>query len=369
MEYPARYTISATDRSGLIVIVETLFMSWMIMVTLVRLYMRLAINGPVQIDDLVIFAGAVFAVAHVGTVMNAISHGLGRTMVGAVALSSDLSQAGREYYIANLLFLLGHGAAKISVSLLLTRLGRQRYYMLCAKVLLGLVTVWSIASILAISFTCLPRDQWTMAQQCRNIDTAWKAISVFDIITDVLGFGLSIFLVWGIQMRWKEKGTVIFAFGTRLPSIVLIILRQSYLDGAVFSSDPTLHVSDSLVMTAVLLHYSIMVATVPCLKPFVISFNTGWGQGVVNSHGQHPYYTPSGKSVSGNHSRAYTENRADEDATRSSAVRLSSDSHNSQQLIIRETREWIVEEEYELHPVHDQTNLDQYRVETPPFAQ
>jgi hypothetical protein len=59
MEAAAPYAISATDRSGLIVIVETLFMSWMIMVSLIRLYMRLAINGPVQIDDLVVFAGSV----------------------------------------------------------------------------------------------------------------------------------------------------------------------------------------------------------------------------------------------------------------------------------------------------------------------
>jgi hypothetical protein len=59
MEAAAPYAISATDRSGLIVIVETLFMSWMIMVSLIRLYMRLAINGPVQVDDLVVFAGSV----------------------------------------------------------------------------------------------------------------------------------------------------------------------------------------------------------------------------------------------------------------------------------------------------------------------
>jgi hypothetical protein len=39
------------------------------------------------------------------------------------------------------------------------------------------------------------------------------------VITDVLTFGLSIFLVWGIQMRWKEKATVIFAFGTRTPYV------------------------------------------------------------------------------------------------------------------------------------------------------
>lgn len=59
MNSTAPYVISATDRSGLIVIIETLFMSWMILVSFIRLYMRLAINGPVQIDDVVVFVGGV----------------------------------------------------------------------------------------------------------------------------------------------------------------------------------------------------------------------------------------------------------------------------------------------------------------------
>lgn len=37
--------------------------------------------------------------------------------------------------------------------------------------------------------------------------------------------------------------------------------------------------SNVVVATEVLLHSSLMAATVPCLKPFVIAFNTGWGQG------------------------------------------------------------------------------------------
>lgn len=59
MDYEPPYAVSPVDRTGLIVIVETLFMSWMIIVSLIRLYMRLAINGPVQLDDLMVFSGSV----------------------------------------------------------------------------------------------------------------------------------------------------------------------------------------------------------------------------------------------------------------------------------------------------------------------
>lgn len=64
MESVSPYTVSATNRSGLIVIAETLFMTWMIIVNLIRLYMRLAINGPVKIDDVVVFTGGVSSICY-----------------------------------------------------------------------------------------------------------------------------------------------------------------------------------------------------------------------------------------------------------------------------------------------------------------
>lgn len=72
-------------------------------------------------------------------------------------------------YAANLLFLAGHGAAKISICLLLKQLGRQKGYLLCAKVLLGIVTAWTFASIIAVALSCFPQNQFTMAQHCSNI--------------------------------------------------------------------------------------------------------------------------------------------------------------------------------------------------------
>ncbi|CAG8907275.1 unnamed protein product [Penicillium egyptiacum] len=315
MESLPPYAVSATNRSGLIIIVETLFMTWMIIVSLIRLYMRLAINGPVKIDDVVVFAGS-------------------------------------DVYAANLLFLAGHGAAKISICLLLRQLGRQEGYVLCSKILLGMVTAWMLASILAAALSCFPQYQFTMAQHCSNIGIAWKMITVFDVITEILTFALCILLVWGVQMRWKQKWAVVFAFGTRAPVVILIILRQNYLNHSLFHSDAPLYLSDAIIVTAVLLHTSIMVSTVPCLKPFVISFNTGWGQGITNGKGQNSYFTPTGKSASTNQSHIYSTNREGDEVDLTTS-RQSQDSQHSRRLIIHQTREWRVEEEYEMHSMQD----------------
>ncbi|KAJ6083964.1 hypothetical protein N7486_010764 [Penicillium sp. IBT 16267x] len=347
------YAVSPTDRSGLIVIVETLFMSWMIIVGLILLYMRLAINGPVQIDDLTVFVGSALAVAHVGTTMDAVNHGLGRQQDESSV--SSLKRAGEGLYAANLLFLAAHGASKISICLLLKRLGQQQEYLLSSKILLSIVVTWTVASLLAIALSCYPEsllNQSAMAQKCGNLNMAWKIITAFDVITDVLAFGLSVYLVWGVQMRWKEKATVIFAFGTRTPTIILIILRQSYLNDALFHPDPSLFLSNATIATAVLIRCSLMVSTVPCLKPFVIAFNTGWGQGVINSYGENSYFTPTGKSGSTNHSRVYTTNTGDEDDA-IEGERESQETQHSRQLIIHQTQEWTLQEEYEMQAVKD----------------
>lgn len=53
------YDISPTDRSGLIIIVAIMFMSWMVLVSLTRIYIRTMMNGPFGLDDLAALSAGV----------------------------------------------------------------------------------------------------------------------------------------------------------------------------------------------------------------------------------------------------------------------------------------------------------------------
>lgn len=53
------YEISSTDRSGLIVIIAAMFMSWMVLVSLTRIYIRTMMNGPFGPDDLAALSAGV----------------------------------------------------------------------------------------------------------------------------------------------------------------------------------------------------------------------------------------------------------------------------------------------------------------------
>lgn len=96
-----------------------------------------------------------------------------------------------------------------------------------------------------------------------------------------------------------------------------------------------LSISDSVVATEAVLHYSIMTATVPCLKPFVIAFNTGWGQGIRRKGG---YYAQStGSAFQSSTSRGQIELVAEDEREIMPAA--------GSELVIHETREWTIETE------------------------
>lgn len=156
------------------------------------------------------------------------------------------------------------------------------------------------------------------------------------------------------KRRYSRRRT---AIADNFPAIsrvfILIILRQTYLNRSLFLPDAPLHQSDAIIVTAILLHCSIMVSTVPCLKPFFVSFNTGWGQGITNRNGQSSYFTPTGKSASANQSHVFSMNREEGDEINLTTSRQSQDSQHSQRLIIHQVQEWKVEEEYEMHSIRD----------------
>ncbi|OXV07771.1 hypothetical protein Egran_04465 [Elaphomyces granulatus] len=344
------YIITPTDRSGLVIIASTIFMSWMVSCYFIRIYTRMAITGPFDLDDAVAGIGTVIGVAQVGVLLGAVSNGFGKSK--ELLTHSQIWSAERDIYASDILFLLAHGAAKISVTLLLDRLHREATYKKFCSGILGLTLCWLLTSVILMALS-------------KDMFLRWQVITGLDVILEVTMFLMSIYLVWGLQMRWSGKVVVVGAFGSRLIVIVLAILRLTYLNPDNFSSDPTLTGVDANICTQVLLHYSLMAATIPCLKPFVISFNTGWGHGTANKSQCSNLQQQSG---SNSYSRSLKPSAPVQEVVLPPPFRQdlpepqacvtnvevgyrrhnsadSIHSHESQRMIIRETRAWMVEHE------------------------
>lgn len=85
-----------------------------------------------------------------------------------------------------------------------------------------------------------------------------------------------------------------------------IALRLHYLLRAVHSSNPTLKMTDAVILTQVELVMAIVSATIPCLRPFMTATHTTWGGRVdtVAASGYHARAYANGKGRSGSGSKS-----------------------------------------------------------------
>lgn len=94
---------------------------------------------------------------------------------------------------------------------------------------------------------------------------------------EILLFAMPIWLVWGLQTDLMRKFTVVAVFSLRLPVLVAAGLRLHFLQRTIGSPEPLLRGVIPFICLNIEMHYGLMAATMPTLKPFVGAFNTGWG--------------------------------------------------------------------------------------------
>lgn len=140
------------------------------------------------------------------------------------------------------------------------------------------------------------------------------------------------------------------------------MVRLYLLNDAINGPDPTINGVSSIITTQVVMHFSIMAATIPCMRPFLRAFDSGMG-----------YSTTMGVPTGSNLNSKYAEDssyalrsvdsdirkprhaklRPDKVETRASirgyprlshtaAGSIDSDGDESNKMIIRKTQEWEV---------------------------
>lgn len=61
--------------------------------------------------------------------------------------------------------------------------------------------------------------------------------------------------------------------------VAATLIRLHYLTKVIGSKDHFLADVTAFICTQVAMHYGVMATSIPCLKPFIIQFNTGWTVG------------------------------------------------------------------------------------------
>jgi len=77
-------------------------------------------------------------------------------------------------------------------------------------------------------------------------------------------------------MPMKSKFVVTIAFSCRIVMVPLAILRIINLNQNAHSKDYTFDIVPAIVFAQVEMHFGLIAATIPCLRPFLNAINTGY---------------------------------------------------------------------------------------------
>ncbi|KAM3421996.1 hypothetical protein BST61_g2373 [Cercospora zeina] len=242
----------------------------------IRTWIRIKVSPPFRYDDMTLAGATVLSLMQAGVVFAQVHSGFGT----AIRLLSDAAtdRVQKLGLAAVILYIFTIYASKASVVLLFARISADRFHRAVARGLLASCLVFGIVSAFLVALKCDLTAPWRVyGRQCSSLFAQATAVAVFDIVTELILFAISMLLVWNLQTSVKNKSRVVFAFGTRLPLIAVIIVRLIYLRDLEGADDPTLGGTITVVLTQLEIFYGIMAATIPCLRPFIAGFVTNYG--------------------------------------------------------------------------------------------
>lgn len=173
------------------------------------------------------------------------------------------------------------GISKLATIFLIQRLftrDMKKVTMTC-HIFTAVLVVWTVMAAMLVSVGCSPQSMApkTAPQTCPGIDARYKFVVITDIITDMILVMIPSYLTWQLQMSIKLKLQVIAVFAFRLPLIALASMSLRAWIRSLGGENPGAHRTPAIVFQQVELCVSLLAATLPCLKSFIRSFDTGSG--------------------------------------------------------------------------------------------
>ncbi|KAF2400461.1 hypothetical protein EJ06DRAFT_431544 [Trichodelitschia bisporula] len=266
-------TITPDNYGGYITVASALLVVLVVFFYIFRLMVRfVALKGFFATDDIIITVATAFGVAQSVVTMIAVSHGIGKDV--DIISPNKLQQAELIQYAADILYIFTVALGKISTCELVARLTRKREHLIASRAVAGIIAVWGVGSMFAIGLRCLPHP-WDLLDRCSSFTSHWSGVLIVGCVLELALVLLPAYLVWSLQMPVKSKMIVIGAFSSRVLILPMAIARLSELYRIHSSNNYTFDVVNAIIFGQVEMHYTLIAASIPCMRPFLKAWNTG----------------------------------------------------------------------------------------------
>ena len=246
-----------------------------LLVWCIRLFIRLKINKPFAWDDIHCAIATAFTVLHACLTLSQTDYGLGHPtyLVSAHATSTRRVLG----WIGVLCFLQASCFSMLSITFLILRVTKQTSHARPAHLLALATALWDLTATTIILFQCRLPQPWKTRPHSRCIDiyAAWVFITISRALLEAANVVLAARLVWKLRMPLAPKLAIVAMFATRLLVIPPTVIRLHYLEISWQAADWSYARINVQILTQVAMHVSTILATVPCVKNFLLVFESG----------------------------------------------------------------------------------------------
>ncbi|KAG5979958.1 hypothetical protein E4U55_004539 [Claviceps digitariae] len=268
------YNLQESNGGKLIVTCIALLVTSWIAVGL-RTYTRVVLMKSYQADDiLMLIAQTIFTITCV-IQFEAVSSGVGRHNAAITnedqRIEAIMWQAlGVANYVLNMMFV------KLSIGLFLLRIATQKSYIWAIRIVLVIITLWSIGLFIWDIFQCSPiQKQWDYritTGTCAGADevlVAAYALSVMTVLTDWFFALIPIPMLWGVKMSTQAKATVIVILSLGIFASIATMIRIKFLTEIELTDDILFRPTDASVWTLVEVGVAITASSLATVRPLL----------------------------------------------------------------------------------------------------
>ncbi|KAG6264519.1 hypothetical protein E4U48_006236 [Claviceps purpurea] len=270
------YDLNESNASNLVITcIAMLVTSWIAVG--IRTFTRVFFMKGYQADDiLMLIAQAIFTVTcsiqFVGVQSGVGRHNASFTNEDDLVAAIMWQALGVAIYILNMMFI------KLSIGIFLLRIATQKAYIWAIRIVLVIITLWSIGLFIWNLFQCTPIEkQWDFRitdGQCAGageVLTAAYALSVMTIVTDWFFALIPIPMLWGVKMSTQAKTTVILILSLGIFASVATLIRFRFLTSIERTDDILFRATNASTWSLVEVGVAIIASSLATVRPLLRS--------------------------------------------------------------------------------------------------
>ncbi|KAI0015660.1 hypothetical protein F4780DRAFT_786508 [Xylariomycetidae sp. FL0641] len=214
------------------------------------------------------------SVSQVAATSIAVANGLGRH-ISELTLD-DISAFEKSLYAANVLYVAGDAAAKLSALSFIRILSPIAIHRRLAVILAGVTALWAFTSIVALLFQCVTPRPWDfLSNTCISRPALWDYINAMNILLDTCLILLPSAMIWKLQTRLKRRLGIISCFLLRLLEIAAVGWQIRETRALPDRQDATMSYWHFVVAMTLAHNLGIIASCILYLKPLLVSLEAG----------------------------------------------------------------------------------------------